>query len=105
MRRIMPPPPTRHLAFLIALLLASACGIKGPLYIETPEQKARAEERKQRREAAKQRDSGEGSVATTTQRPAQEPTPAPAAGGTQATPARSQMGAPEESFGPSSPPQ
>ena len=36
--------------------LAQGCGIKGPLYIETPEQKKKAEERRERREAAKQRE-------------------------------------------------
>ena len=48
----------RLAALLVLLLLAEGCGIKGPLYIPTAEQKRQAEARKQRREAAMQRNAG-----------------------------------------------
>lgn len=73
----------RRLAHLILfLLLAEGCGIKGPLYIPTPEQKQQAEARKQRREAAMRRDAGEppaGKPDTATATAAPEPADATAA--------------------------
>jgi predicted small lipoprotein YifL len=64
----------RHLAcLLVPLLLAQGCGIKGPLYIETPAQKAKVEERKQRRDAALQRDAAQGPVKQSPQDSAARP--------------------------------
>lgn len=88
----------RHLASLIAVvLLAQGCGIKGPLYIPTPEQNRKAQERTERREAARQRESGPGTAPTA---------PADASPTPVAVPATA-PDAPlaDEAFGPSSPPQ
>jgi predicted small lipoprotein YifL len=98
----------RRLACLIALvLLAQGCGIRGPLYIETPEQKRQAEERRERREAAKQRETKPGTAAApaaTTQAPPPEPQSSVADSPTGRSESRD---APltDEAFGPSSPPQ
>jgi predicted small lipoprotein YifL len=48
---------------MFLVLLAQGCGIKGPLYLPTPEQKQQAEARKQRREAALRRDAGQEKAA------------------------------------------
>jgi predicted small lipoprotein YifL len=48
---------------MFLVLLAQGCGIKGPLYLPTPEQKQQAEARKQRREAALRRDAGQEQAA------------------------------------------
>lgn len=98
----------RRLACLIVLAcLAQGCGIKGPLYIETPEQKRKAEERRERREAAKLRDQQQGAAPTA--RRGAETLPPAAAASTADTDAE-RNAAPEltvtdESFGPSAPPQ
>jgi predicted small lipoprotein YifL len=87
----------RHLAFLIAVvLLAQGCGIKGPLYIPTPEQKRKAQERTERREAARQRESGPGTAPTA-------PAGATPTVAVPATAPDAPLG--DEAFGPSSPPQ
>lgn len=100
----MPWSVSRSLATLLVALLASGCGIKGPLYLATPEQKARAEERKQRREAAALRDATPPAAGGQSQGE-------PAARGASATDpwtspsAASEIVTPDESFGPSAPPQ
>lgn len=95
----------RRVASLIALvLLAQGCGIKGPLYIETPEQRRKAEERRERREAAKQRD--QQGAAPQVPRAGATPPPAAAAGTVEADPERiSSPDLTDEPFGPSVPPQ
>ena len=96
----------RRLACLIALvLLAQACGIKGPLYIETPEQRRKAEERRERREAAKQRDAQQGAAAASgTIRTT--PQPAPTASDAETEPSESpDLTIGDDPFGPSAPPQ
>ena len=99
----------RRLACLIALVLfAQGCGIKGPLYIETPEQRRKAEERRERREAAKQRESGQGAAPAAAKDAAQLPTPAPQSSAADSATERSEspdLSFPDEAFGPSSPPQ
>jgi predicted small lipoprotein YifL len=99
----------RRLACLIALvLLTQGCGIRGPLYIETPEQKRKAEERRERREAAKQRDAARDGVPASSPGAARTLAPAPAsrAADAAAVPAESaDLPLTDEAFGPSSPPQ
>jgi predicted small lipoprotein YifL len=99
----------RCLACLIAILLcAQGCGIKGALYIETPEQKRKAEERRERREAAKQRDAQQGASQVTPREAVQPPaaSAAPSTGERESEPpAASDFNVTDESFGPSPPPQ
>ena len=96
----------RHLASLIAVvLLAQGCGIKGPLYIETAEQKRKAEERRERREAAARQREAPGSVPASPAGAIRTPAPS-GADDSAAVPAASlEATLPDEAFGPSSPPQ
>lgn len=94
-------------ALLIALLLgAPGCGIKGPLYIETPEQKKKAEERRKRIEAARHRDTQTSAAPKDAPIPAATTPPAAAtapdaAAGTVTSP---DLGITDDAFGPSAAP-
>lgn len=95
----------RRLACLIALLLcAQGCGIKGPLYIETPDQRKKAEERRERREAAKQRDQQQGTAPAAARSAAQTPPPAASTTDSERAPAP-ELTVTDEPFGLSAPPQ
>lgn len=97
-------------ALLIALLLCvQACGIKGPLYIETAEQKKKADERRERMEAAKHRDKqtgaapkAKGAPGSTASTLAPSASTAPDTESAPAAPADVEVT--DETFGPSAPP-
>lgn len=71
----------RRFAFLLLVaLITQGCGIKGPLYIATPEQKAQLEERKKRREAAQQAPGTQPAPSAQTVAPSLSPAVDPTAG-------------------------
>jgi predicted small lipoprotein YifL len=94
---------SRHALLLALLLCVQGCGIKGPLYIETPEQRQKAEERRQRIEAAKNRDTQTGTAQSASRPAAQTPAPATASeAATESEPAdAAEFGMTDEAFGPS----
>jgi predicted small lipoprotein YifL len=100
----------QRFAFLAAalVLLAQGCGIKGPLYLETPEQRRMAEERRERREAAQQRERSPEAVSTSprgTTPTTPATTPSDTADSATERGGASEFPVGDEAFGPSAPPQ
>jgi predicted small lipoprotein YifL len=94
---------SRHALLLALFLSLQGCGIKGPLYIETPEQKQKAEERRQRIEAAKNRNTQTGAAPSASSPAAQTPAPATASEAAKESEpdVSAEFGMTDEAFGPS----